>query len=172
MKFAETFCGCGHPPFSATCQRQCPPTHPWTCYRPKTPCSCTKAWSQTNNEKQTLGSRSGRGHRWTEHAPSAAAKCLLLVVSLWSCALYCILGWPKFRSFWNINFAQSPMCSHGPPFVLHVFGFSEFPKMNMLEIAKVLQKWLCSGVPCKSFWDGASKLKVTLKLTEKYFCIS
>ena len=62
----------------------------------------------------------------------------------------CTVGGPKFRSFWNINFAQSPMHSHGPPIVLHVFGFSEFPKMNMLEIAKVLQKWLCSGAPCKS----------------------
>ncbi len=37
----------------------------------------------------------------------------------------------------NILFAQSPKCRHGPPVVLHGFGFSEVLKKGMLEIAKV-----------------------------------
>ncbi len=52
MKVAETFCGCGHPPSSATCQRPCPPTCPWTCYRPKTP-RC----AQEHDRGQTTSNR-------------------------------------------------------------------------------------------------------------------
>ncbi len=54
MKEAETFCGCGHPPSSATCQRWHPVHHPRACYRPKTSHSCTRAWSWINDEQQTL----------------------------------------------------------------------------------------------------------------------
>ncbi len=59
MKMAETFCGCGHPPSSATCQRWRPATCPWTCCRPKASRSCMRPWWQTNDEQQTLGSIHG-----------------------------------------------------------------------------------------------------------------
>ncbi len=41
IKVTETFCGCGHPPSSAPCQRWHPLDHPWTCYRLKTSRSVT-----------------------------------------------------------------------------------------------------------------------------------
>ncbi len=43
MKLAVTFCGCFHTSSSAPCQRCFPPSHPWTCYVPKTSGSSTKA---------------------------------------------------------------------------------------------------------------------------------
>ena len=51
MKSAETFCRCCHPPSCTSCQRWRPPTHPWTCYRSKTPHWWTEASSPSNDKR-------------------------------------------------------------------------------------------------------------------------